>query len=753
MKHPRTAIRGTVTLALVAAMTFAGTSAIAFADTDVSPPDPTTTGTPETTPSSSPGDDATGDSAPAPDAAPEAHTTAWDGVTPQEPVFQDGQAQPVYADHPLVQQEVWITVPGVDSDRDGADDRLRATVYRPKDTDLGAASITVPSVVQMSPYYGGFASEYFLHDMHQPGWDPSQPVPVGTAGTIPDTSGSPYDNRPNSRFYTDRGFAYVAVAALGTNLSTGCPSMLNDDEAASTRAVVDWLAGRTQAQDLSGNPVSATWSSGKVGMTGVSYDGTLPILASTTGVKGLETVVPVSALSSFYDYYRVGGLIVEPEGYPGEDLDNYVSALLSTPSLQEKCASLAEEFAQQQDRATGQYSDFWAERDFFENVGNVTTPTLIAAGLADWNVRLDQTTKWYQALKAQGVPVKLVLHQYGHATPPSSGDFNWRVLLNKWFSHYLFGVDNGVENTSEVSLQNQDKTTWTYADSWPLPGSEAATLNTRPATDGRSGLVVFDEPASSAALAAAGDTTLSLTDDAVTSQQVLATSDDPGRVILATNPAAEDIRISGFTQADLRLSFSSLAPNLSLQLIDRAADGSVHVVSRGWWDPQNRNSLTSSEAVTPGEFYDMSIPLISTEYVLPAGHTLELMVFSTDIDGADPDNPLCTTLCLTPGTVITIDTAASTLSVPFVGGGARAAEVFGSEPAPAEPTTEPTATPGEPTASSTIGPNPTQTDATGPLANTGGEGVPFAWPIAALLAALGVGLAWRARHSGTRRSS
>lgn len=71
------------------------------------------------------------------DQAPSA--AAWDGVTPQQPVFTNGEAQPVYNGHPLVKDEVWIPVPGVDTDRDGKDDQICATVYRPKDTDLGAA--------------------------------------------------------------------------------------------------------------------------------------------------------------------------------------------------------------------------------------------------------------------------------------------------------------------------------------------------------------------------------------------------------------------------------------------------------------------------------------------------------------------------------------------------------------------------------------------------------------------------------------
>ena len=65
-------------------------------------------------------------------------------------------------------------------------------------------------------------------------------------------------------------------------------------------------------------------------MVGVSYNGTLPNQVATTGVEGLETIVPISAISSWYDYYRANGLVVAPHSetqgvgdnaYLGEDTD------------------------------------------------------------------------------------------------------------------------------------------------------------------------------------------------------------------------------------------------------------------------------------------------------------------------------------------------------------------------------------------------------------------------------------------------
>ena len=56
-------------------------------------------------------------------------------------------------------------------------------------------------------------------------------------------------------------------------------------------------------------------------MTGTSYNGTLPLAAATTGVDGLEAIIPIAPNTSYYHYYRSNGLVRSPGGYLGEDID------------------------------------------------------------------------------------------------------------------------------------------------------------------------------------------------------------------------------------------------------------------------------------------------------------------------------------------------------------------------------------------------------------------------------------------------
>ena len=105
-----------------------------------------------------------------------------------------------------------------------------------------------------------------------------------------------------------RGYAVVLLDMVGTNNSTGCPQTGDPSEHLSAVAGIDWLNGRRPGYDKDGNLVFASWHNGKTGMIGKSYDGTLANGAASTGVDGLSTIVPISAISSWYDYARSNGI-------------------------------------------------------------------------------------------------------------------------------------------------------------------------------------------------------------------------------------------------------------------------------------------------------------------------------------------------------------------------------------------------------------------------------------------------------------
>ncbi len=101
------------------------------------------------------------------------------------------------------------------------------------------------------------------------------------------------------------------------------PNCRRRNESLAPKAVIEWLTGKDNGYtSREGNEkVYAFWSTGNVGMTGTSYNGTLPLAAATTGVEGLKAIIPVAPNTSYYHYYRSNGLVRSPGGYLGEDID------------------------------------------------------------------------------------------------------------------------------------------------------------------------------------------------------------------------------------------------------------------------------------------------------------------------------------------------------------------------------------------------------------------------------------------------
>ncbi|WP_370972686.1 Xaa-Pro dipeptidyl-peptidase [Amycolatopsis sp. cg9] len=581
---------------------------------------------------------------------------AAEAADPPAPVFSGGQAQPVFDPADVVREDVWVTAP-VDSDHDGADDLVHAQVVRPRATQQG---MKVPVVYQASPYYAG-GNDVANHDvdveLYAPGYARGPEGPrVAAHGVGPAT---PITWRYQD-YFTARGFAVVYGESLGSGLSTGCPTTGDVNETIGARSVVDWLNGRTTAKDASGAAATAGWSTGKTGMMGVSYNGTLPNAVASTGVEGLETIVPIAAISSWYQYYRNDGAVVAAGGYQGEDAD-VLAEYVHTRADRQVCRPVIDGLTRDQDRVTGDYTPFWDVRNYRNDVAKVHASVLAVHGLNDWNVKTDQVAEWYDALKAHGVEHKIWLHQSGHADPYSLRRDVWLATLNKWMSHYLYGVGNGIQNEPKATIQREDLS-WTDEADWPAPGT--ADVRVYPWPGGRSkGAIDTRNPVpGKAAVETLAD------DSSKTVEQLAGLASSGNRLLYATSAAKQSVRLSGTARADLALAFDRPAANVSAILLDRAPDGSSHVISRGWTDPQNRTSPARTEPITPGQTYRIGVELMPKDYVLAAGHRLEFLLASSDHDY---------TLRPKPGAGLALDLTRTSVTLPVTGGKPALRAAFG----------------------------------------------------------------------------
>ena len=594
------------------------------------------------------------------------------------PVFENGQAQivPAFADTTKwIRQELWVET-DFDSDKNGKKDRVHVDVTRQAATET--EGLKVPVIFASSPYFAGTGSStigfWDVKSELGAGFTTRTPMPV-----IPFRAVRPRISTSEVRTWVPRGFAVVHSEAPGTGLSQGCPTVGGHPEEYAPKAVIDWLNGRAKGYttETGNTEVKATWTTGKVGMTGTSYEGTLPLAAATTGVKGLVAIIPISPNTSYYHYYRSNGLVRSPGGYLGEDVSVLYDFVHSgDPAVRPRCDSLIRDglFAKHDDRVTGDYSAFWADRDLLPKVKNIKAAVLLAHGTNDFNVVPEHSTRIYQELKKEHKPAMIYLHQGGHGGPPPLD------VMNKWWSHYLYGIDNGIDKAPRALIMREGggrgAPPVAYAD-YPVPGSAPVALH--PSADGNGvGVLGVD--------AATGAGTQKLIDDVQFTGAALAAADkSPNRLLYASAVLKDSVHISGTPTVTVKLASSKAAANLSVFLVTLPFDntragssGMNGIVTRGWADPQNHKQLTHGgnydskghgEPLEPGKFVTVTFDLQPTDKIVPSGKRLALMILSSDREF---------TLWPKAGTELTVDLGATSIAVPIVGGTAAMKKATGN---------------------------------------------------------------------------
>jgi X-Pro dipeptidyl-peptidase len=593
--------------------------------------------------------------------------------------FVDGLAQPVFAGQPIVAHNVWVEIPALDSDRDGVSDRIRIQVRRPEATQSGTR---LPVVMIASPYSGG-TLPFPQHDITQPLYvpPPGGPVPeiapplppighvapnYGNTPPFPNISTSGYQN-----YFLPRGFIFVYAQSLGTGLSTGCPTIGGYEESLAMKAVIDWLNGRGVGFDEAGSEVTAWWTTGATAMIGTSYDGTLPLAAAATGVDGLKAIVPIAAVSSYYDHRRSYGTVINSNPTIGTDADTLFDNIL-TRRQPEACAFMREQIAIAKDRTTGDYNAWWDERNYTRYVPGFRSAVLISHGLNDLNTKPRMYEQLYRTLKKHGVPSKIWLNQGGHGDGANSGarQAAWRDELNRFWSQYLFGVDNGWEEGPRAAVQRENGVWADYAD-WPVASGDPAVFQLRPAAalDNTFGPLLLRNktanPADGSSQPFMATTAETIVDDSSIDANVLiAAAQSPNRLVYKTSALTSPVHVSGVASVSLYLSFDRPAANVSAMIVDYRADGTVRLVSRGWADPQNRNSRSRTDPVSPGTAYSIHFELQPQDYQFAAGSRIGFVVMSSD---------RLFTLRPPPGTTLTFEARHSKIFLPIVGGTEAAA--------------------------------------------------------------------------------
>lgn len=528
----------------------------------------------------------------------------------------DGTTAPIYDYADAIRETVWVTTP--DLDDDGVDERIAADIIRPRELD---GTARVPIIMDASPYYlssgRGNEAERKVYDAD------------GNIVKFP----LYYDN-----YFVPRGYAFVAVDMAGTARSTGCTDEGGRSDIESVKAVVEWLNGTGVAHDAAGDVVDADWSNGKTGMIGKSYDGTLANGVAATGVDGLETIVPISAISSWYDYNRWQGA-VKSNNYPS----SLSRSVASNRTIATDCSARLNWMNANDGDETGAYTDFWAERDYregtFYDVSKVTASVFIMHGLQDTNVKTMNASKWWEALGEQGVERKMWLTRLGHVDPFDSERALWVDTLHRWFDHELMDIDNGIDREPAVSVETAPDR-WEQSPTWPISSARTQTLNLH--ADGTMMLGKQDRTSVSY-----------INSSSLSEANAIRIGDNPNRLQFLTGTTKHELRISGTPTVDLEVTHTVPVGQVSVMLVDygvmdriiTTGDGAETLATESCWGPATatddacynevgkRISSTELQVLARGwarldgaGTHKVTVELAANDVVVPAGHQLGLVI-------------------------------------------------------------------------------------------------------------------------------
>ena len=593
-----------------------------------------------------------------------------DGLIPEDNQYHyfNGKSLATFTSHDAIREVVYVES-RVDTDKDGLPDLVKVSIIRPRYEGK------IPAVMTASPYHQGTndkASDKALYNMNVD-LEVKEPHtiqvevpqlelvdPVGSAELV-DEAEETLTHINSSYTLNDyllpRGYANLYVSGVGTKDSQGLMTNGNYQQIEAYKNVIDWLNGRCRAftDHTRKRQVKADWSNGKVATTGISYLGTMSNGLATTGVDGLEVIIAEAGISSWYNYYRENGLVTSPGGYPGEDFDSlaeltYSRNLLGGDYLHHNAAHQADldRVKKELDRASGDYNQFWHDRNYLLHADQVKAEVVFTHGSQDWNVKPLHVFNMFQALPAS-IKKHLFYHNGAHVYLNNWQSIDFRESMNALLSKKLLGYNSSYELPTVIWQDNTGEQSWTSLDDF---GNQT---NQR---------------------------TFSLGDDEKVIQNRYETKDyerygkayptflsdlyqDKAQQVTIDLPIEEDLHLNGKARLHLRLHSSTNKGLLSAQLLELGSkkylqpypavlsvrtldNGRYHmldnltelpfkeagqrVISKGYLNLQNRHDLLEVEDVTPGEWMEFDFDLQPTIYKLEKGATLRLVLYTTDFE-------------------------------------------------------------------------------------------------------------------------
>ncbi len=440
------------------------------------------------------------------------------------------------------------------------------------------------------------------------------------------------------------------------------------------------------------------WSTGKVGMFGLSYVGATQWLAAMTTPPALGAIVPVVTASDYHEGWTYQGGAFELGFNASWTLSNLALATLVKrqkagetfpDGFRERYFGLVDDMCRAFETLPLQdlpllkdhnlapyYYDwlqhpaddaYWQQWNIEAHHPQITVPALNVGGWYD--IFLGGTIRNYLGMRQQGGSPEarqyqqLLIGPWKHGLPLNSvtGDLAFGIMAEsfafdmegvqlRWYDHWLKGIDNGVRQDAPVRLFVMGENVWREEHEWPLARTQYTPyyLHSRGKANSLN-----------------GDGTLS--PEAPGPEQPDRFLYDPRHpvptrggplccwpgalpqgafdqtpverredvLVYTTPPLQEDVEVTGPVVVTLYAASSAVDTDFTAKLVDVHPGGFAQNLTDGIMRARYRQSTARPGPIEPGRVYEYHIDLWATSNVFKAGHCIRLEVSSSNFPRFD----------------------------------------------------------------------------------------------------------------------
>lgn len=249
---------------------------------------------------------------------------------------------------------------------------------------------------------------------------------------------------PDPAYWVPRGYVVVNADLRGWGTSEGIGTLLGAGEGEDYHDLIEWAAAQP-------------WSTGRVGLNGVSYLALSQWAAAATRPPHLAAICPWEGFTDFYrDVARPGGV-----------RENGMMIVWTKGTARTRPDSAVD--LRQQQLARPLYDEWWAERD--REIEKIDVPALVCGSFSDHNLHTRGSFEGFRRIASRQKWL------YTHRGPKWSVFYSGDALAEqtRFFDHFLKGEDNGQDALPPVRLEvREDAVTVTSVrreQQWPPAGT------------------------------------------------------------------------------------------------------------------------------------------------------------------------------------------------------------------------------------------------------------------------------------------